>query len=225
MGLGYRYFFGPWQDGWMDKGFQCYFGNEEKMDSYRACEVLYGNGGYLFFYPTLSKSQALTECLTVGVAQRHYALQQVDYVRYGRSGQWWTLEAILPASKSLQDVQSWFTQFHIRYKNGCHVWVNRSANDMDVQAPGNVMLKLPQNGWAVYTEDGNLLTYTAVVDDPIVAGHKRRVDYSRDKARGIEYINPRGVSEFKGTAKPTLLLNGIKTFVLEDPAGTFESNK
>lgn len=224
MGLGYRYFFGPWEKDWMGRGCTLYFGDDEKQDSYRACEILYGNGGYLFFYPCMKRVQALTECFTVGVAQRAYALQTVDYVKYGKGGLWKTLPALItnPAMDSLDKLHSWFKRFHIRYANGCHVYVNRDTAVMTVETPNRTTIKLPQNGWLVFTEDGNLLAYTALVSDPYFPSRESRVDFCEDKARKIKYINPRG-THFGGITQPTVWLDDKVHFVQEHIDETFDS--
>jgi hypothetical protein len=222
MGLGYRFFFGPWEADWMGKGMTAYFSSDEKLDSYRACEVLYGNGGYLFFYGGLRLVHALTECYTVGVAQRHYVLQPVDYVKYGKGGLWKTLDRLTadPQIDSLDKLQAWYGRFHVRYANGCHVYVNREAEPLTVVTSGNATIKLPRNGWLVYTEDGALLSYTALVSDPFFPGRETRVDFCEDKPRGIKYVNPRGMAKFMEVDKPTVWLNGKVHLVLDQPNRT-----
>jgi len=222
MGLGYRYFFGPWEKDWMEKGFQSYFGPDEKIDSYRACEILYGNGGYLFFYAGMRQVVALTECFTVGVAQRHYALQKVDYVKYGKGLAWRTLDQLItnPQIDSLDKLHAWFKRFHIRYANGCHVYVNRDTKPMEILTTTNQTIKLPQHGWLVYTEDGNLLAYSALVSDPFFPSREGRVDFCEDKARKIKYVNPRS-THFQNITQPTVWLNDKIHFVLEKPNQTF----
>jgi hypothetical protein len=221
MGLGHRYFTGISD---IEAGNKIYFGDDDAMDSYRACEVLYGNGAYLFHIAGdrygLRKIHALTECFTVGVAQRYYALQQLDYVQYGYNGQWKTFDQIIPSSNSLAEVQAWFKQFHIRYTNGCHVWVNRAAANLAVTLPNSTTLMLPQNSWAVYTEDGNLIAYTALSgsSDPDPG---KRVDFCQDLSRGIKYVNPRTTSSYKGVTKPTVWYNDEIHLVLDDPTETF----
>ena len=135
---------GAGSGGWIAGGFKDYFQKDRKVDAYRTCEVLYGNGGYLFFYPRMRKVHALTECLTVGVAQRYYALQPVDSVKYGRSGQWRTLEEIVARAETLDDIHAWFKRFHVRYENGCHVWANRDEKSLEVTTTDNRVFKLPQ---------------------------------------------------------------------------------
>ncbi|MEN8255824.1 MAG: hypothetical protein ABFR33_10195 [Verrucomicrobiota bacterium] len=223
MGLGYRFFAAPWEKGWA-KGpsWYSYFNEDEMLDNYRACEVLYGNGAYLFFYADRMRMvHALTECFTVGVAQRHYALQPVDYVKYGKERRWKTFGKILHKAESISEIQEWYKRFHIRYANGCHVWVNRDPEPLTVRTEDNRTFKLPKDGWLVYTEDGNLTAYTALYNDPVVAGHKTRVDFCEDKSRGIRYANPRKAIDFMGVAKPTVWIDGKIHYVLEEPETSF----
>jgi len=223
MGLGYRFFFAPHEKDWMQKGFTLYFTNEEKVDNYRAAEVLYGNGGYLFFYTGMKKAHALTECFTVGVAQRYYALQQLDYVKYGLGGRWKTLDKLItdPKIDSLDKLHAWFKRFHIRYANGCHVYVNRDDTPLSVITFDNRTFKLPTGGWLVYTEDGKLTAYTALVSAPFFPAREERVDFCEDKTRGIRYANPRKIAKFMDVTKPTVWLDGKVHFVLDEPDSTF----
>ena len=227
MGLGGRYFCGPGSgvEGWIHRGNMRYANDTEGVDGYRGCEILYGNGAYLCFFARegmgLRLIHALTECFTVGVAQRYYVLQPVDYVQYGKDGRWKTLDRIIPAASSLADVNSWYKRFHIRYANGCHVWVNRDEQALIVKTSDNRQFELPKNGWLIYTEDGNLTAYTAIIDDPVVAGYRRRVDFCEDKKRRIRYVNPRKALQYMGVKHPTVWLDGKVHFVLEEPDMTF----
>jgi hypothetical protein len=223
MGLGYRFYVGPNEEGYTAKGYPPYFEDDEKLDAYRACEVLYGNGAYLFFSEgRMRKVHAMTECLTVGVAQRYYALQPLDYVKYSKGGVWKTLDNIIPDVNSSEELHAWFKRFHIRYANGCHVWVNRDESPLDVRSTNNKAIKLPKDGWLVYTEDGNLLAYTALVGDPVTAGHEARVDFCEDKKLGIRYANPRKLLKFMDATAPTVWFDNKVHFVLTDPQTTFE---
>lgn len=220
MGIGSRFF----STASIEQGLTTYLTDDNALDSYRACEVLYGNGAYLFYVASdrhsLRKIHALTECFTIGVAQRYYALQQLDYVQYGYNGQWKSFDEIIKSSSTLSSVQNWLKKFHIRYANGCHIWVNRDASNVVVTLPGGSSLTLPQNSWAVYTEDGQLIAYTGLsgTGDP---DSGKRVDFCEDKNRGIKYVNPRTASSYKGVSKPTVWFNGQVHFVLDDSAETF----
>jgi hypothetical protein len=223
MGLGYRFFFGPWEADWHPRGAELYFNHDDKLDAYRSCEILYGNGGYLYFYSCMRLVHALTECYTVGLAQRHYALQPIDYVKYGKGTVWKTLDALItaPEISSSAKLYEWYRRFHIRYQNGCHVYVNRSDTPMDVILPSKATCKLPKDGWLVYTEDGQFIAYTALVADPFFpANPGTRVDFAEDKKRGIRYVNPRG-SHFMNVNKPTVWIDGKVRCVLDEPNLSF----
>jgi hypothetical protein len=220
MGLGYRHYYrGNWAEN-KEPGQDKYFGSDEDLDSYRACEVLYGNGGYLFVKKYMRKIHALTECMTVGVAQRYYALQPLDYVKYSNGGRWTTIDRIIPKVDSAEELHEYYKRFHVRYDNGCNVWVNRDDTPFDVRIPGNKIITLDTNCWLVYTEDGDLLAYTAVVSDPVVAGYKGRVDFCESAKLGIKYVNPRNIQRYEGASKPTVWIDGKVHFVLNDPETT-----
>ena len=217
VGLAYRHYYDSTESERVYLGNQAYFNDDQKLDSYRACEILYGNGAYLFSFPTeistLRKVHALTECFTVGVLQKYYLLQTLDYVLYGKAGMWKTLPQVIEASTSVEEMRSWYKQFHIRYTNGCNVWVNRDAEEMEVSLPDGTTIVLPQNGWTVYTEDGQVVGYTALYNDS-------RVDFCEDKNRAIMYINPRDAGLFKRTLRATVWIDGQKHFELDEPDAT-----
>ena len=60
------------------------------MDDYRCCEVLLGNGGYIFW--PCPWPYAITEAIVVGRLQKHYALASVVSVEYGTQEGWKSLE-------------------------------------------------------------------------------------------------------------------------------------
>lgn len=220
MGLGYRHYYpGNWKVN-KEPGSDKYFGSDEELDSYRACEVLYGNGAYLYVKAPMRKVHMLTECLTIGLAQRYYAMQPVDYVKYSTGGRFKDFQKIIPKVSSLDELHSWYKRFHIRYKNGCNVWINRDENSMEIRTPNNEMITLAKNCWLVFMEDGSFIAYTAVVSDPVVAGFKARADFCEDKNLGIKYANPRRLDRFMGVSKPTVWQNGKVRFVLQDPNTT-----
>ena len=218
MGLGYRYFYGSWESpDWIEDGSMAYFNSDESLDSYRASEILYGNGAYLYSAAknrySLRKVHALTECFTVGILQKYYLLQAVDYVMYGNGGNWKYLEEIVASSNSREDMLSWYKQFHIRYANGLHVFVNRGTANIDVTLPDATFVTLPENGWAVYSEDGNVIGYTALAGSD-------RVDFCEDKNRNIMYVNPRTATSYLGVEKPTVWFDGSIHCQLDEPDQT-----
>ncbi len=60
------------------------------MDDYRCCEVLLGNGGYIFW--PCPWPYAITEAIVVGRLQKHYGLAPVASVEYETHGAWKSLE-------------------------------------------------------------------------------------------------------------------------------------
>jgi hypothetical protein len=226
MGLGYRFYVGPWEDNW-GKGnspeFSYYYDDNEKLDKYRACEVLWGNGAYLDFKARMRKVHALEECMTVGIAQKYYVLQPVEFVKYGNNGQWKTFEKLMKDSNSSDELFKWQKCFHVKYKNGCHVYVNRGQEPLQLRYLKNKNIKLPQDGWLIYTEDGNMIAYTALVTDPVVAGSEGRAVFCEDKITGIKYVNPRKLMSYEGVSKPTIWLNGKSVYTLSDPDAKFEN--
>jgi len=222
MGLGHRFFEMPSTTDWFGKGMTEYFGAQEDQDDYRTCEVLYGNGGYIFWYPGYTKSRAITEVLTLGVAQPYYTLATLDYVKYGSASEWKTLEQLIPKVETTDELHTWFTRFHIRFKNGCHIWVNRNADTFSVRLPDGSMLELPQYSYVIYTEDNNLLCYSALARDTVVSGAVHRIDFCQDKKRGIKFINPRNPNgEIMGASIPTLWVSGKIAYELtkDGPSG------
>jgi hypothetical protein len=224
MGLGYRFYFGPWEDDWAKVdgvGYQYYYNNDEQFDKYRACEILWGNGAYLFFRGNMRKVHILDECMTVGIAQKYYVLQPVEYVKYSKTGIWKTFDKIIRDCNSSEELFQWQHRFHIKFKNGCHIWVNRSPKPMQVRYLTNKTIKLPQDGWLIYTEDGNLVAYTALTNDSVVAGSEGRVIFCEDKNQNIKYVNPRKLLGYEGVNKPTIWVNGKHSYTLDDPETTF----
>jgi hypothetical protein len=221
MGLGYRYFFTKSDPNWRARGQQKYFESDVDVDGYRACEALYGNGGYLYVKGLMRKVHALTECMTIGIAQRYYAMQPVDYIKYSNGGRWKAFDKILSESLSLDELHQYYKRFHIRYSNGCHVWVNRANTAFEVKTPDNEVFTLGKNCWIIYTEDGKLICYTAEVNDPVVADFLGRVDFCEDKNLGIKYVNPRTLHEYKGVSVPTVWVKDKIHYRLKDPQTTF----
>jgi hypothetical protein len=222
MGLGYRHYYADQWNINKEKGSNKYFNSDEELDSYRTCEVLYGNGAYLFAQAPIRRTHLLTECMTVGLAQRYYTLQDLDFIKYSKGEGWKEFADVIDVAGSLQDLQSWYRKVHIRYKNGCHIWINRDDVAMEVRTPDGKSITLDKNCWLVYTEDKKFISYTAVVNDLIVAGATARVDYCEDKNLHIKYINPRTLADFQGVSKPTVWVNGKVHYTLSDPEATLQ---
>jgi hypothetical protein len=216
MGLMYRFFEMPPFDRF-HAGTTRYLTDAAQYDDYRAAEVLYGNGGYLFYYPGMPWDYVLTECLLVGTLQRHYALQAVRDVHYWAGGRWQTLQELVAAGLDPWPVP-WapqpeaFRRIRVTYADGLQVLVNRSADECTVSAAGQD-LTLPRSGWAAWMPDGKLLAYSAYAP-----GTRQRVDFIRDDGAGLQYLNPRG-AEVIGQKQPTLWLDGKLTMRLDPATG------
>jgi len=223
MGLSYRFFSYPQQHqhsgDWLGYGNGRYWGQEpwdfyEGADAYRAMTVLYGNGAYydagLDFPPAQrsAREHALTEALTVGILQPHYALQPVERVLYRWKDQWLTLNDLMDdpdiAFKPDVDDCPAFKTIRVQYANGLTVVVNRDTAPFELRISDTLTLSLPHDGWAAYTADLNLLVYSAV--GPLA---QKRIDFTQDKNRRIRFINPRSQS-VDGVAEPTLWIDNKK---------------
>lgn len=205
MGLMYRFFEMPPFKSWSG-GQARYLTDPAQYDDYRAATVLYGNGGYLFYYPGMPWDYVLTECLVVGTLQRHYAGVAVKAVRYWHEGRWVGLLDLVAAG--IDPVPSpWGPQpdslrrIRVEYANGLTVVVNRLPDSCTVDAVGGP-LTLPQAGWAAWQADGSVLAYSA-----LAPGTTTRIDYVADRARGLRFVNPRGAQVF-GVDRPTLWRGG-----------------
>jgi hypothetical protein len=207
MGLMYRYFeMPPFRT--FSAGKCTYLSDPAQCDDYRAAEVLYGNGGYLFYYPGMPWDYVLTECLVVGTLQRRYALQTVKSVSYWREGKWQSLLEIVAAGVNpLPD--PWantpglepLRRVRAQYGNGLTVVVNRLPEEFRVDAGGQSLV-LPQSGWVAWLPGGKLLAYSA-----FAPGTTHRVDFIRDDTTGMQFVNPRG-QQTLGETRPTLWRKG-----------------
>ncbi len=115
-------------------------------DDYRAVEILFGNGGYVFYEPTGLKrtpwNYFATEIALVGTLQRRYVGEEVAAVEYWDAGTWRTLPELLARGVE-PTVASWNPQpetlrcIKVVYKNGLRVLVNRldEAFDATTLAP------------------------------------------------------------------------------------------
>jgi hypothetical protein len=213
-----------------------YLSDPAQYDDYRAAEVLYGNGGYLFYYPGMPWDYLLTECLVIGTLQRHYALQPVRSVHYWQDGRWQTLEEILAAGIDPLP-QPWNPQpdclkrIRVIYANGLTVVVNRLPDLFPVAVdstgppdsgthsqskapdaePGETVVRIPKSGWVAWMPGGRLLAYSA-----LAPGTDHRVDFIRDDAAHLQFVNPRGATVL-GADRPCLWLKGVPV-VRVDPA-------
>ena len=115
-------------------------------DDYRAVEILFGNGGYVFYEPTGLKRMPwnyfATEIALVGTLQRRYVGEEVAAVEYWDAGTWRTLTELLERGVE-PTVASWNPQptalrcVKVVYRNGLRVLVNRldEAFDATTLAP------------------------------------------------------------------------------------------
>ena len=197
MGLMYRYFEMP-PFPRFHRGEHSYRDDPACFDDYRAAEVLFGNGGYLFYDPGMSWEYVVTECLLVGTLQRYYALQPVQEVNYWRDGGWQTLPQLVAAGIDPLPVP-WAPQhdclqrIQTHYANGLRVVVNRLAEEFPVCVEGQTIL-LPRSGWVAWMPEGKLLAFSAYAP-----GTRNRIDFLDDRAADLRYLAPRAR---RGWARP-----------------------
>ncbi len=203
LGLMYRYFEMPPFKLFSSGQSPC-LSAPEFWDDYRAAEVLYGNGGYLFYYPGMRWDYVATECVLIGTLQRWWALQPVRAVRYWHEGGWRSLPEIVAAGVNpLPD--PWapganppcLRRIRVEYANGLQVVVNRLPEEFTVAA-GSQNVVLPKSGWVAWTADGRVLAWSAYQP-----GTRHRVDYLLDRDAGLTYLDPRG-AEVNGETRPTI---------------------
>ncbi|MBR2004172.1 MAG: hypothetical protein IJ991_08335 [Thermoguttaceae bacterium] len=145
VGLMYRFFeLPPFPDFCALK--RDYATEEALRDDYRAVEILFGNGGYVFYEPTGLKrtpwNYFATEIALVGTLQRRYVGEEIAAVEYWDAGTWRTLAELLERGVE-PTVASWNPQptalrcVKVVYKNGLRVLVNRldEAFDATTLAP------------------------------------------------------------------------------------------
>ncbi len=220
MGLGYRFFFAPPYGGTdkIPRGSALYATPGSAQDDYRACEILYGNGGYLYLTPDSTWRQMLSEVALVGVLQRWYALTPVETIEYRtpKTGTWRTLEDLIRAGVNATPVR-WVPQprellcARIRYANGLTVVVNRADSALPLRIPG-FDLAVPKYGWAAWMADGRLTAFSA-----IPGGITHRVDFIEDREWAWRFVDPREKA-FRGVEHPTLFENGRPVVELVDAA-------
>ncbi len=199
------------RNGWRDQAL---------LDDYRATQILFGNGGYLYLENQLEEApwaHYLSEVLIVAPLQQYFALQPVTTIEYETSGQapgtWSTLESLvedhgfvmktntgrLPQDPwTPKDQSPEFDRIRVTYANGLTIVVNRGSSSFAISAAGQA-LTLPAGGWAAWDAPaGNtVLAYSA-----FAPGTSHRIDFLQDQGRGVRYVDPRGATHF-GVDKPT----------------------
>ncbi|NOY82717.1 MAG: hypothetical protein GXP31_17100 [Kiritimatiellaeota bacterium] len=210
VGLGYRFFFAPPYGGTdkIPRGSALYAAPGPAQDDYRACEVLFGNGAYLYLTPVSRWRQMLSEVVQIGALQRRYALTTVTQIAYRnpKTGSWGTLEELIRAGVNVTPVR-WIPQpeellcARVRYSNGLEVVVNRAKSAIEIQC-SRFRLTLPRYGWAAWMPDGRTVAFSAYWP-----GTTHRVDYLEDKEWGWRFLDPRGRT-VDGVSRPTLFENG-----------------
>ena len=161
------------------------------MDDYRCCEVMLGNGAYVWWRSPWS--WVLTECVLIGRLQQQYALQPVESVEYLAERKWQTLEGLVrpgfvPQTRPWNQQQPEFGRVRVQYRNGLILYVNRLPDELTVQTPHGERI-LPQYGWVASKPDGSVLAYSAYWP-----GTHHRVDYLEERGSGLRFLNPRGRS-------------------------------
>jgi hypothetical protein len=213
MGLMYRYFEMP-PFPRFHRGEQSYRKDRAQADDYRAAEVLFGNGGYLFFYPGMPWEYVLTECFLVGQLQKYYALQPVQSVLYWKDGRWQTLPQVVaagidPMPTPWAPQQDCLKRIQIQYANGLRMVVNRLSEEFPVSLEEQTIV-LPRSGWVAWLPEGKLLAYSA-----FPPGKRQRVDFLDDRTADFRYLDPRG-KDWLGQTQPTLWRAG-KMVIRVDP--------
>ena len=190
------------------------------MDDYRCCELMFGNGAYIFW-----KSPwvwALTESILVGRLQRYYALETVDSIDYLVNGSWCSLEELIrkgfaPHGRPWLQKQKELGRVRIIYRNGLVIYVNRLPEELVVDIC-NGRLSLPQYGWVAYMPDSSLLAYSAYMP-----GTESRVDLLDEKSSGLRFLNPRGKT-IENSADVRLWKNGKLLWSLDPEQDVAEVN-
>lgn len=215
MGLMYRYFEMP-PFPLFSSGKARYLADPTQYDDYRAAEVLYGNAGYLFYYPGMPWDYVVTECLVVGTLQKHYVLQPVRCVQYWHRGAWRSLLDLMADGIDPQPV-AWKPQpdalrrIRVEYRNGLTVVVNRLAEPFTVTANGR-MIVLPRSGWVAW-KPGDILAFSACWP-----GTSSRVDFVDAPALGFRYVAPRSATVL-GVSRPTAWSHGQVILTLDPATG------
>ena len=190
MGLMYRFFEMP-PFSLFSSGSSEYYHNVRWRDDYRATEILYGNGGYLFYYPDMPWDYLMTEVCLIGDLQRYYIEAPARIVLYWANGSWRTFKQMaengfMPNTEPWNPQSKPFGRIMVRYANGFTIVVNRLPGPFTVHANHNAYV-LTKSGWVAWSRDGRILAYSACAP-----GTNHRVDFLRDSIRRIKYVDPRG---------------------------------
>lgn len=202
VGLMYRFYEMPPFESFR-RGTTTFRNDPVQLDDYRACQILFGNGGYVC-HDFANWRYYLTECLLIGNLQKHYCGQPVREVRYWHQGRWVTLDDYVRQG-SVPNIVPWLAQtdsygrVRIEYRNGLTAVVNRLADVFTVADAGVV---LPRFGWVAWMGDDSLLAFSAYWP-----GTQHRVDYLRDDRAKVQYLDPRD-RETLGVSTITMWKNG-----------------
>ncbi len=193
---------------------------QDQLDDYRATQLLFGNGGYVYAENHLEDApwgHYLSEVLMVAPLQHHFALEPVNTIEYETSGQgpgtWTTLESLVENQNFVMETNfgretapPWgalpqspeLERIRVTYANGLKVVANRGATNFVVTA-GSETLTLPPSGWAIWgSPAGNaVLAYSAYAP-----GTSHRIDYLEDFGAGVRFVDPRGGTHFE-VQRPT----------------------
>lgn len=124
-----------------------YVEKSELRDDYRAAEILYGNGAYLFYemnYVNRDKKERIpwnyvaTEIALVGTLQRRFVGEEVAAVEYWSDGAWRSLLEIVeqgvdPTPNPWGPQPAALRRVKVSYRNGLTVVVDRWDDDVDVE--------------------------------------------------------------------------------------------
>ena len=190
MGLVYRFFESPpFKD--FHAGVLPFMDDPMLLDDYRACEILFGNGGYVC-YGYGNWTYFLTECLLVGNLQKHYSARSVREVYYWHDGEWVSLEDFVRKG-NVPNIIPWLPQteaygrIRVDYENGLRIVVNRLDEEFMVAGAGENGVLLPRSGWVAWRDAPALIAFSA-----FWPGTRHRVDYLQDEEAELEYLDPRG---------------------------------